>query len=328
MTPNTEHQQLFRQYLLGALAGEDRGLLGERLMLDDELFEELLIAEDELIDDYLRGKLTAAEVRQFGDYFLASPQHRRDLEFAETLLSSLAAEPASDSAPEGTGGRANPPWFQSLTAAFGFRSPTVGFALAASLLLLILSGVWFATRTPRPPAEVARAPENQPTPSLPVPTRPDPLVGNRPPEETTPPVGDNRPAEAPRNQNAPRAPGNTRTSPPVFTVALALGALRDAGGLKKVSIPPQAKTVRLRLALAPEADEFKSFRADLKTDAGATLLSTEALRAGGTKGGRTASLVVPADLLGRGDYEVVLGGRTPEGSWETLGRYNLRVLGR
>lgn len=325
MTENIEYQQLCRRYLLGTLADEGKGL-EERLMLDDELFEELLIAEDELIDDYLRGKLTSAEARQFREHFLASPQHRRALEFAETLLSSLAAEPEADAAPKEKGGRTTPPWFYSLTAVF--RSPKVGFALAASLLLLLLSGVWLATRAPRSP-EMARAPDNQPTPGLPARTPPDTLEGNRRPEETPTPADQSRPGptEEPRNQNS-ALPANTRTSPQVFTVALALGALRDAGGLKKVSIPPQAATVRLRLALAPEADEFGSLRAELKNDAGATLLSTEALRAGGAKGARTASWMVPAHLLKRADYEVVLSGRTPEGDWETLGRYNFRVLGQ
>ena len=332
MTPDTEHHQMLRQFLLGSLDAEGKGL-EERLMLDDELYEELLIAEDELVDDYLGGRLTAAEARQFREHFLKSSQHRQDLEFAETLKNILTTPEGLDAAPEDKGGRDNPPWFHWLTNPFGFRSPQVGFALAALLAVLILGGVWLATRAPRPP-ELAQTPErpadNRPPPATDAPTPTDPPGGDNrtagPPPQT--PESRPDPPQESRGNNSRPASDNSRAGAPVFTVALALGALRDSGGLKKVSIPPRAATVSLRLALAPEADDVKSFRADLKTDAGVTLLSTETLRASGAKGARTASWAVPADLLKGGDYEVVLGGRTPEGDWETLGRYNFRVHGQ
>lgn len=336
MTPNTDNQELLRKYLLGALAGEAAGV-AEQLMLDDELFQQLLIAEDELIDDYLRGKLPDTEVRQFEEHFLATPQHRQDLQFAETLLSYVSAPPEHAAEAEDTGGWSRPPWFHSLAAAFSFRNPKVGFALAASLLLLILGGVWVATRVPRAP-ELARTPEpaadNQPPPGPVVSPQPGSPEADRRPEgaapDAPPQTAEQRPTPAVgrRQQNSTGTARNTRATPQVFTIALALGALRDGGGLKKISIPQQAATVRLRLALAPEADEFRSFRAALQTDAGVTLLSTEALSAGGARGARTASWDVPAGLLKRGDYEVVLSGRTPEGNRETLGRYNFRVLAR
>ncbi len=50
-------------------------------ILLDEFTKLIAAAEDDVVDDYLAGRLTAEEVKQFEAYFLAAPARQRKLEF-------------------------------------------------------------------------------------------------------------------------------------------------------------------------------------------------------------------------------------------------------
>jgi hypothetical protein len=74
-----------RNYLLGYLSDDDQEKIEERLMTDDELFEELEISKNELIEEYQAGELTQADRQRFGKGYLASPEGRSDYTFAMAL---------------------------------------------------------------------------------------------------------------------------------------------------------------------------------------------------------------------------------------------------
>lgn len=75
-----------RKYLLGYIQAEDkRRKIEERLMLDDDYFEEILMQEDELIQDYVDGQLGANERRRFEKYFFISEERRQKIKFARAL---------------------------------------------------------------------------------------------------------------------------------------------------------------------------------------------------------------------------------------------------
>ena len=100
-------QDEVRLYLLGLLPRERLPALEERLLTDESLYEELLIAEDELIDQYLAGGLPARELEGFESHFMNAPERSRQLRFAASLrrfgndegatAAATAAEPSAES---------------------------------------------------------------------------------------------------------------------------------------------------------------------------------------------------------------------------------------
>ncbi len=85
MALNKTDHDTFRHYLLGGLAGEDLEAFEKRLLTDDEVFEELLAAEDDLVDEYAGGQLSKNERDEFEKHFLSTPERQHDLDFARTL---------------------------------------------------------------------------------------------------------------------------------------------------------------------------------------------------------------------------------------------------
>lgn len=86
MALHPEDRITIREYLLGKLAGEDqRERVEERLLTDDEYFEELEIVKEELIDQYVGGALTNAERERFEQHFLTTRDRRRNLRLAQGL---------------------------------------------------------------------------------------------------------------------------------------------------------------------------------------------------------------------------------------------------
>ncbi len=85
MAPNHNDQKAVRQYLLRQLSETEQRTIEQRLLAEDDLFEELEIAEDELMDEYLAGKLSMEELQTFERQFLASPARKQQLRFAEAF---------------------------------------------------------------------------------------------------------------------------------------------------------------------------------------------------------------------------------------------------
>jgi len=85
MTLTNKDQIKVRDYLLGYLSDDAQEKIEERLMTDDELFEELEISKNELIEEYRAGDLTQDEEQRFGNGYLASPEGRSDYTFAMAL---------------------------------------------------------------------------------------------------------------------------------------------------------------------------------------------------------------------------------------------------
>ncbi|MGZ8842029.1 MAG: hypothetical protein ACXW18_00075, partial [Pyrinomonadaceae bacterium] len=74
-----------RLYLLGALNGDDRLKVDERLLADDEFAERLALVESVLNDDYATGKLNPAEREQFESKFLVTDDRKQNLRLSAAL---------------------------------------------------------------------------------------------------------------------------------------------------------------------------------------------------------------------------------------------------
>jgi len=96
MALNNNDQARIRDYLLGKLSEDDQRIIEERLMTEDDLFQELEISKSELVEDYRANELSRDEQRWFESHFLASPEGRETYEFTLALdhLGRSAPKPA------------------------------------------------------------------------------------------------------------------------------------------------------------------------------------------------------------------------------------------
>ena len=77
MALNDHDQTRIREYLLGHLSDEELEKIEERLMTEDDLFEELEISKSELIEEYCAGELSQNEHEWFEQHYLASAEGKR-----------------------------------------------------------------------------------------------------------------------------------------------------------------------------------------------------------------------------------------------------------
>lgn len=142
MKLNTQQHQSIREYQLGQAAPEDSAHIEERLMTDDDFYQELLIVEDELVDQYLAGQLTASEKGSFETHFLATPERREKLRFARNLKKYVSTKQAAQTS------SANNSDLASESTAIGIRpiprkrfwpwsNPMVSYSLAAAVVLVV-----------------------------------------------------------------------------------------------------------------------------------------------------------------------------------------------
>lgn len=85
MTLNNRDQERIRRYLLGQLTGEELQTVEDRLMTENDFFEELEVSKDEIIEEYCGGELTAKERDWLEQHLLASPDGKRRRRFALAL---------------------------------------------------------------------------------------------------------------------------------------------------------------------------------------------------------------------------------------------------
>src|SRR4051794_29764281 len=76
MALSNHDQAQLRAYLLGKLSDDEQQKIEERLMVEDELFDEFEVSKDELIEEYHAGDLAQNERRWFEENFLATSEGR------------------------------------------------------------------------------------------------------------------------------------------------------------------------------------------------------------------------------------------------------------
>jgi hypothetical protein len=148
MAVNSDDLKTIREYLLGQLAEEEQQALEQRLLTEDDLFQELEIVEDELVDDFVAEELTANERAQFEQYFLSSPERQQDVRFAAGLHRYVAGktDPAgetsiSPAAPELT-------WQERVRIAWTSQTQLLRIAAIAATVVII-AGVFWLVRNNR-----------------------------------------------------------------------------------------------------------------------------------------------------------------------------------
>ena len=85
MALSNHDQMQIRQYLLGKLSLEEEQKIEERLVVEDELFDEFEISKDEVIEEYCAGELSQSERLYLEQNLLATAEGRERHVFALTM---------------------------------------------------------------------------------------------------------------------------------------------------------------------------------------------------------------------------------------------------
>lgn len=325
--PGRERRDSIRRYILGELSEEGREQIERQVISRDDYFEELLIAEEELTDEYVGERLSGPARAQFQRRVRTDTELRQNVRFAKALRRRAAEHaqqrPAADR---------SPPLLARITSFF--RQPALGFALTAALLLAVSAAVWMTVQNRRLRTEVARL-SAEPTP-LPVPQtglqaqldsereRGAQLAAQLGREQEQRAEAERKLEEATREQGRPRR--DQSVNPLVAAVfTLKTGIVRGEGdGSNKITLPPGGGHLLLRLDLA--ADDYRSYRATLKTLEDKQLHSTPNLRARAGRDGNAVPFPLSAKHLApNNDYKILLSGKSPNGSYEDVGTYYFRV---
>jgi len=139
----TTESQKIKDYLLGRAPEIVQADVEQRLLADDQFFEELTICEDELVDQYLLGRLTEAEKMRFESYFLIAPERRERLRFGNLLNKYLESQDRFAPIPVRRKSKVGLFW--------PLRRPVMAYSLIACLVLALAAGwVWYQVRTISP----------------------------------------------------------------------------------------------------------------------------------------------------------------------------------
>jgi hypothetical protein len=276
----------FDAYLLGRTPEDQREKLEEQLFSDDQLFEEVLAAEDDLILRYFKGELSRQDRRQFEQEYLRASAQRARVEFMRDLL--LVNGQVRDYA-------SKPSW--SLVR--GQRWPFLALqsGLVALALIAVTVAVWLGSDVARLRAAVERAEKSG-----------DALT--REVAQLRSERNDWQQQQTFPHTGAVSKPG------PELSLVLTPGVTRGGSGTRLL-IPAGVESVRIHLS-APEHESYSTYRITIRTPEG-----TQAWGAGMKT---LQAIVVPATLLSPGDYVLTVeGGHTP-GNFETIEDYAFRVV--
>ena len=144
MALSNHDQARIREYLLGQLSDEEQQQIEERLMVEDDLFEELEISKGELIEEYCAGELAPKEHNWFERHYLASPEGRQRYTFNVALGCLERPTPVPQ--------RLN--FFEQLQLFFK-RQPWAVASATALLLLVVGIGTWRPFSSPGAPVSIS-----------------------------------------------------------------------------------------------------------------------------------------------------------------------------
>ena len=127
MALNNNDQTTIREYLLGKLSEDEQQKIEERLMTEDELFQELEVSKGEVVEEYWANELSQEEREWLEGHFLASPEGKQAYEFKLALDNLSRSKPKPEPQPS---------FFERLTDLFK-QYPWVVATTSAAVILIV-----------------------------------------------------------------------------------------------------------------------------------------------------------------------------------------------
>lgn len=304
-------------YLLGKARADEEERFDELSITDNEFAEALEAAETDLIDSYANGELSAADRKEFERRYIRSADQNNRVVFAN-VLQEYAAARLSAIPVASTGG-----------GLFG-RTRIFQFGLAAAALLLAIVGGWFfISRSAQKINETAAVQNNNANPAI-----PPNNVGNSQIELPSKPINDaqNTHIELPSNDARENAKEKTKETPkderppaPRIVAVVLTPQLRSSGTLRKVEVPLGTDQFSAQLEL--ESGDFRSYRAVLREQSSNRVVwQSKTVKPTGPVDARRLALSIPARLLNSTIYTFTVSGLSDTGTAEIVGDYSFTVV--
>jgi hypothetical protein len=314
-----------RRYLLGEAAGEERSQIEQRLLTDEDYFNELLRTEEELTDEYVRGELQQGEKENFELHFANNPERREQVEFAKDLnryLSTQTIKQTISSACE-----EQQPQGAWLPFALPGGRTAIGAALCAMLLLATGSVLlWRETLHLRSQVQQFQSQRSQSE-------QHEQELMRQIDQELAQNNEFAMQFERQRSELAKLrrelaellyAENQHQADSSVISLLLAPGLSRAPDAASSATL--SSSTQRLRLNLEIGQENYKSYAAEVQTVEGNVISSQEDLKAHQSSHDRTVTVVLPAAVINRSDYLVMLDGISANGAHEKIGTYYFKVV--
>lgn len=288
-----QNEMAIRRYLLGQAADEEQRLIEQNLLDDQEYFGRLLRHEEELIDEYACGSMKGADKECFEKHFMASPERRESVGFAQALHIYLTSQKRSHA---GTWGLSSP-W--AARASIALTAAIV--VLVAATGLLLRTTLQLRRQVGQHRAELSQAEQRDKALTEQV-ARLTALV-----------------------QELSRVgPSAARDNSDMASLTLAPGLSRAADAASTLHLPANARTLRLILKI--EGERHPSYRAEVQTVEGDVVWSNDGLIARRSGRQRIVEFILPTGLITRSDYLVVLSGTNTSGSFDKISTYHFSVI--
>jgi hypothetical protein len=339
-----------KRYLLGDLAEEQCEQLEERLLTEDETFQEILLVEDELVNDYLSGELPAGDRERFSNHFLCTPERHQKLEFASALRRYVSETTAAERLVTDNNTRQPLTWRQSFSTFVRSQNPVMAGSLAAALSVIMVGGPWSIFQITKLQNQISRIRSEQ---SLQAQNEQD--LRRQFAEQLA--SSNEQADELARKLNKGTvqltalrnfvAKNRDLVTPKMVSLALTSARIRGSegatlgsqggrlgkgppppgssiGNMNKLLIASDSSWVQLKLNLPLE--EHAKYRAILQDVRGGDTTVRDNLTPRLTNMGRAVVFTVPADLFLQADYVVRLIGITAPGEFEDVEEYYFRVI--
>lgn len=282
------------RYILGELSERERARLEDEYFADSNLFEELVSAENDLVDSYVLGRLAGAELREFENHYLSTPEHRQKVAFARTLLGNGLQRKQSKS-PAVT-------WRQSVGR---FLPSPVALAL---VLMLTAAGIWLAIREVRLGRELKQMQTAQ--------------AELQRQQQTLQQANNELKAELLRQQTTSRPDLTPRVGQ--AAAVLALSDLIRGNGKANV-LPLFDGIANVVLLMESKGGSYTSYDMAIETPKGNVVLRRKELSNWPIAHGQRIMVQLPADSLAPGDYVLRLIGVSGNGHAQDVNAYSFRV---
>lgn len=328
MSTGRDDLERLRRFLLGDIAEADREAIERQCLAEHSLiFDQLMALEDELRFDYLQGRLSAADHARFERRYAATPEGRSRLAFAQAVLLSADAAPASPSPSP----RAQAKTWGRLVVLAGLGAAVVALAVVAGLQ-------FSAARQLREDLAQAQAGSSKDSEALvnlqAEVSRTQAALSKAQSAATA--ASNELAKEQARRQDIElelasfkrpvMTPVATPTPTPVAAAVPALtlkpGLLSSNQDLAKIDNQTVARGLQLSLTLPGGSGNYPIYAAALLSAEGRPIWTQAHL----TRNGKIVAFVIPAGRLKRSDYQVLLRGILNDGRAEDLAGYAFRVM--
>jgi hypothetical protein len=286
------NEMLLRRYLLGQAAAEEQRMIERNLLADQEYFDQLLRCEEELIDEYACGAMKAADREYFEKHFMATAERRESVAFAQGLRRYFTSQKRSRS---GT-------WELSPAAAMRMNLAfmVAVIVLAAASALLLRTTLQLRRLVDQNRSELSQAEQREKA-----------LTG--------------RIAQlTDRVQELSRVEPSTQDGSDLASLTLAPGLSRaeDSSAMLKLS----KKIHSIRLILKIEGESYPNYRVEIQDTEGNVVWSNNGLKARRTGKQKIVEFTLPAGLITRNDYLVMLSGASASGTFDKISSYHFSVI--